>query len=141
MKMKQLTVILLLAAAGCSKEQPANPINNLRSIDWSMEQGEAMVVTNCGDINADSVPDYMVVKDNQARGYSGFISVTGSWTSVRHVPYIRGKPPVGREGEYMFPQRDPSGTPVARAWSAGGDAVTHIFTNGTWKESNKPGGR
>jgi len=80
----------------------------------------------------------MVVKDNRRKQYSAFINRTGTWVEVRYTQeYLQSGPPDGREGEFMFPQRDPHDTPYARAMSAGGIAVTHIFTNGNWEESNK----
>jgi hypothetical protein len=138
-----MVLVCIVAVAGIStmawwKHQtaPKSVINNLRATDWAMEQGEAMVVTNVGKLDQDDTSDYMVVKDNRHQRYFAYIPVTGTWVHVLYPGYVLRSPP-GREGEFMFPQRDPLGTPVARSLSAGGENATHVFTNGIWTESNR----
>jgi hypothetical protein len=135
--MKRLIIFaLLITLAGCSREQPPDVINNLRQVDWAMEQDEAMVVTNFGGLPSGGQSDFMVVKDNRQQRYSAYISVTGAWIHVLYPGWLKCGPPLGREGEFMFPQQNPDGTPVARAMYAGGETITHVFTNGIWRESN-----
>jgi hypothetical protein len=135
--MKKLTTLaLLLVVTGCSREQPPDKIHNLGAIDWAQEQDEAMVVTNFGGLAGGGPRDFMVVKNNRQQRYFAYIPVTGVWVNVLYPGYIRSGPPPGREGEFMFPQRNPDGTPVARALPAG-EVVTHMFTNGIWRESNQ----
>ena len=136
-KMKRLmTLFLLLGATGCSREQPRGTIHNLRGIEWAREQGEAMVVTNFGGLPGGGECDFIRIKDNRRQRNVGYISVSGQWLEVVYPPYVQ-RALAGREGDYTFPQRDTNGTPVARALSAGGRVITHIFRNGKWTESNQ----
>jgi hypothetical protein len=138
---KLITFVLFLVLAGCSREQPRGTIRNLRGMEWGMEQGEAIVVTNVAGLPGGGDRDYMFIKDNHQKRHFGYISVTGQWVEVYYPPYARGLSVTQRPGDYSFPQRDATGTPVAMAMPEGGTIVTHIFTNGTWKESNQTGGR
>ncbi|MBI3987394.1 MAG: hypothetical protein HY343_10760 [Lentisphaerae bacterium] len=136
-----LIVILLVVAVSSlikARKQSARSaiINNLRQIEWGKDQGETIinVVTNHGDLNGDGISDFMVLEDNQKHKLFGYIFVTGVWIQVHHPGYVKGIP-AGKEGDCMFPQRDPAGIPIARDNLL--DRIgqtTHIFTNGTWTE-------
>ncbi len=116
-----------------------------RAVDWASEHYKAGVVTNVGVVDEHGTVwptslvdldsgDWMIVTDYHQRTHLGYIRARREWISVVCPPLCPEKLTTDRRLENMFPQRDPSGTPVARALSAGGKKVTHVFTNGVWLE-------
>ena len=88
-----------------------------------MDPLEAVTI---GDIDNNGVPDFKA-ECRQDRRCFGFISVSNIWIEVYHPGLVQSTAP-----EYGFPQKDASGTPVARALSSGRKKVTHIFQAGRW---------